>query len=255
MRAFLGAVSFLTRVPSKARVAEPREIARSVPWFPLVGGLVGGACGVVYALTTAILPPLVAATLAVCAGLLLTGAFHEDGLGDFADAFGGGMDRADVIRILRDPRQGTFGVLAIVTSVLLRVAALSSLGAWAGAAALVAAHALGRSGAVAMMALVEPAKEEGLGAAYVSALAPRAALLGASSGVVVAAAMFGWWAAPATLCAFVMAGAVPRLARGKLGGLSGDVLGAAEQAGEIAVLLVGAAIAFNGWAPLPWWRP
>ena len=107
----LGAVSFLTRVPTGTGAVQPAEMARFVPWFPLVGALVGAAVGGLYAGASALLPPLAAAAVAVTAGVAVTGAFHEDGLGDTADAFVGGVDREDTLRILEDPRLGTFGVV------------------------------------------------------------------------------------------------------------------------------------------------
>jgi len=93
VRGLLGAVSFLTRVPTGTGAVQPAEMARFVPWFPLVGALVGAAVGGLYAGASALLPPLVAAAVAVTAGVAVTGAFHEDGLGDTADAFVGGGDR------------------------------------------------------------------------------------------------------------------------------------------------------------------
>ena len=145
MKGLLGAVSFLTRVPVGGGIREAGELAGSVPWFPVVGAGVGLAEAGVYAGARMLLPPLVAASLAVVAGILLTGAFHEDGLGDTADAFAGGWDRESTIRILKDPRLGTFGVLAVAAGLLLRVGAVAALAPGAALAALPAAHALSRA--------------------------------------------------------------------------------------------------------------
>ena len=154
MKGLLGAVSFLTRVPVGGGIRQPRELAGSVPWFPVVGAGVGLAEAGVYAGARVLLPPLVAATLAVVAVILLTGAFHEDGLGDTADAFAGGTDRDSTVRILKDPRLGTFGVLAVAASLLLRVAAVAALPPAAAVAALPAAGALSRAVAVATMTVL-----------------------------------------------------------------------------------------------------
>jgi len=237
----LGAVSFLTRVPTGTGPKRPAELARFVPWFPLVGALVGAAVGGLYAGMSVLLPPLVAAAVAVTAGVAITGAFHEDGLGDTADAFLGGRDREDTVRILKDPRLGTFGVLAVSASLLLRVAAVAALPPAAALAALPAAHALSRAAAVGVMAAVPPAAEQGLGAAYVRALGGRQALLGIAIGVVIAAALLRVWALPAAALAAVAAAALGRLAHRRIGGVSGDVLGAVQQAGETLTLLVAVA--------------
>jgi adenosylcobinamide-GDP ribazoletransferase len=237
----LGAVSFLTRVPTGTGVREPAGLARFVPWFPVVGAGVGLAVGAVYAGAHGLLPPLPAATVAVVAGVALTGAFHEDGLGDSADAFGGGRDRESTVRILKDPRLGTFGVLAVAASLLLRVGAVAALAPAAAMAALPAAHALSRATAVAAMASFPAAAGTGLGATYVQALSRRRALLGAVAGLAVALALLGAVALWAAAAGAVAAWLLGRLARRRIGGVSGDVLGAIQQLAEILVLLVAAA--------------
>jgi adenosylcobinamide-GDP ribazoletransferase len=251
---FLGAVTFLTRVPARARLGDDADVARAVPWFPLVGGLIGLAVACLYAVGAEVLPPVVAAGLALGGGLLLTGAFHEDGLGDVADAFGGGATRADVVRILHDPRQGTFGVVATTVSLLVRAGAIASLGPAAALAALPAAHALSRAAAVGLMASVAPSPEEGLGAVYVRALRRGPALAGIASGIAVGTGLIGVWTIPAAALAALATLATGRLARRKLGGISGDVLGATQQLAEIAILCLASAVVVNAWGPLPWWR-
>ena len=246
MKGFLGAVSFLTRVPAGARVRGPEELAGSVPWFPVVGAGVGLAVAGTYAGARMVLPPLPAAAVAVVAGICLTGAFHEDGLGDTADAFAGGWDRDSTVRILKDPRLGTFGVLAVAASLLLRAAAVAALGPAAALAALPAAHALSRAAAVAVMAAFPAAGETGLGASYVLALSRRRALLGVAAGLAAALVLLGapaLWAAAAAAAAAALLG---RLATRRLGGVSGDVLGAVQQLGEVLVLLAAAVAVTTG---------
>jgi len=247
VRDLLGAVSFLTRVPTGTGPRRAEELARFVPWFPVVGAGVGLAVAGVYAAALQLLPPLPAAAVAVVAGVCLTGAFHEDGLGDTADAFAGGWDRDSTLRILQDPRLGTFGVLAVAASLLLRVAAVAALAPAAALAALPAAHALSRAGAVAAMATL-PAAGTGLGATSTRSLSRRRALAGAAAGLAVALALLGAaaaWAAAATALAAYLLG---RLARRRIGGVTGDVLGAIQQLGEILVLLAAvAAVTAGGW--------
>jgi adenosylcobinamide-GDP ribazoletransferase len=246
VRGLLGAVSFLTRVPVGDRVRGPRDLAAAVPWFPLVGAGVGLAVGGVYAGARQLLPPLPAATLAVVAGIGLTGAFHEDGLGDSADALAGHHDRDSTVRILKDPRLGTFGVLAVAASLLLRAGAVAALTPGVALAALPAAHALSRAAAVGVMASFPVAGETGLGASYALALSRRRALLGAAAGLAAAVVLAGttalWAAAVAALAAVLLA----RLATRRIGGVSGDVLGAVQQLGELAVLLAAAAAVTTG---------
>jgi adenosylcobinamide-GDP ribazoletransferase len=248
MRSFLGAVSFLTRVPTGTGTREPAELARFVPWFPAVGAGVGLAVAATYAAAGELLPPLAAATVAVVGGICLTGAFHEDGLGDTADAFMGSHDREGTIRILHDPRLGTFGVLAVAASLLLRVAAVAALAPAAALAALPAAHALSRATAVAAMTVLPAAGDTGLGASYVLALSRRRALAGAAAGLAAALVLLGTAAVWAAAAAALAAALLGRLAVRRVGGLTGDVLGAVQQLAEILVLLAAvAAVSTRRW--------
>jgi adenosylcobinamide-GDP ribazoletransferase len=251
VKGFLGAVSFLTRVPAGGGVRRAEELAGSVPWFPVVGAGVGLAVGGVYAGARQLLPPLPAATLAVVAGICLTGAFHEDGLGDTADAFAGHHDRDGTVRILKDPRLGTFGVLAVAASLLLRAGTVAALAPAAALAALPAAHALSRAAAVGVMATFPTAGETGLGASYVLALSRRRALAGVAAGLAVALALLGVVAVAAAAAAALAAAVLGRLAVRRIGGVSGDVLGAIQQLGEMLVLLVAVAAVTTGWWQSP----
>jgi adenosylcobinamide-GDP ribazoletransferase len=248
VRGLLGAVSLLTRVPTGTGTRRPEELAGSVPWFPVVGAGVGLAVAAAYAGARQLLPALPAATVAVVAGICLTGAFHEDGLGDTADAFMGHHDRDGTVRILEDPRLGTFGVLAVAASLLLRVGAVAALAPAAALAALPAAHALSRAAAVATMTALPAAGQTGLGATYALALSRRRALAGTAAGLAVALALLGIaavWAAAAVALAAALLG---RLAVRRIGGVTGDVLGAVQQLGEMLVLL--AAVAGRWHSPL-----
>ncbi|HJR45903.1 MAG TPA: adenosylcobinamide-GDP ribazoletransferase [Actinomycetota bacterium] len=254
LRGLGGALTFLTRVPAGHGGGSPtRNLARAVPWFPIVGALVGALTGAVYALALELFPTWVAATLAVGAGVAVTGAFHEDGLADTADALVGANHHERALEILRDPRLGTYGVAALIVSFFVRVAAVAAFEGLAAMAALISAHALGRSGGVAAM-LARPADRQGLGADYVAAVTKRQILIATCAGVAVALAAVGWWALLQGALAGCAAAVVVRYARRRIGGTTGDVLGAVEQIAEIATLLVAVAVVHNGWGELPWWR-
>src|SRR5215208_1067890 len=133
---FTGALQFLTRIPIRHTDA-PVTRAAMAPWFPVVGAVVGALVGGVAAGLQYWLAPFAAATVAVAAGMLVTGAFHEDGLADLADAVAGGSTRERRFEILEDSRLGTYGTAALASSVLVRAAALTALAA-AGPAAVFA---------------------------------------------------------------------------------------------------------------------
>lgn len=254
MNGFQAAASFLTRLRVGAGATAPGDLARSVPWFPVVGGLLGlGAAGV-YAGAHLILPSVVAAALAVSTSVVLTGGLHEDGLADTADALGGGWSSEERLRILKDPTHGTYGVLAIALSVVLRVGALGALDNWMALAVLPAAGALSRSGAIGLLGLVRPATDDGLGARYSASLTKKFAVQGAAVALAIGFVFLGIWVLPAALLAGLAAAVVGWLGVRKLGGVTGDLLGAAQQGGEVMVLLLGAAATARGWSGLPWWR-
>jgi adenosylcobinamide-GDP ribazoletransferase len=247
------AASFLTRVRLRDGSSDSPGIGASVPWFPVVGAFLGLGVAGVYAAALLILPSLLAATMAIGAAIALTGAFHEDGLGDTADGLGGGVGREDVLRILKEPALGTFGVLAIVLSTLLRVGGLAVLDVWTAVAVLPVAHALSRVAALTLSGILPPATDEGLGASYAEEVTrPRlAAAAGLALGI--GAATTGPWVAPAAVLAGLGAWAVGRASMRKIGGLTGDVLGAAQQVSEILIVLLAVAFVTNGWPSPAWW--
>jgi adenosylcobinamide-GDP ribazoletransferase len=247
-RGLAGAVQFLTRVP--IRTAAPPDVAGSVRWFPVVGAGIGAAVGGVAAGLQHLVPAAVAAALAVAVGMLITGAFHEDGLADTADAIAGGWTRERRLEILADPRHGTYGVAALCGSIVIRVVALAGLGPAAAFAGAIAAHTLGRGAAVAAMAVAPVARPDGLGAGYVRSVTPGRAAAGGLVAVAVAIAVSGWWALPLAVAAAVGAIPVVLIARRAFGGLTGDVLGAIEQVAECVVLVVVSGLAARHTV---WW--
>jgi adenosylcobinamide-GDP ribazoletransferase len=238
----LGAVQFLTRVPVRTSHAVPH--AQVVPWFTTVGVLIGCAVGGAAAGLSELVPTSVAAALAVVLGLLVTGAFHEDGLADIADAFGGGWTVEQRLEILKDSRHGTYGVAALSSSIVVRVVSAASI---APSAALftgfVAAHVLGRAAAVAAMWVAPAARQSGLGVDAARELRVAPTTVGLLVGLTAVAALAGWWAAVLIGVAALAAGAVVVLAVRKIGGLAGDVLGAVEQVVECTVLAATAGLA------------
>ena len=242
MTGLLGALQFLTRVP--LRLPAGVEHARILPWFGVVGVLIGAVVGGTAAGLSQIVPVPVAAACAVVVGLLITGAFHEDGLADIADAFGGGWTVEGRLVILKDSRHGTYGVAALSSSIVLRVVCAASIAApGAAVAAFVAAHGIGRVSAVAALKAAPPAGESGLGVDAASSLRTAPTVVGLLAAVGATAVVCGWWVVPFLGAALVGTTTVVVLAVRKIGGLAGDVLGAIEQVVECLVLVVASGLA------------
>lgn len=127
MTRFLTALAFLTRVPVRHAPCAPEAIGRSAVFFPIIGAVLGIVNVIVLWGCQRILPPTLTAIVIVSAGILLTGALHFDGLADTADGFGGGRARDDVLRIMRDHQIGTYGAIALFMMLLLQISAIASL--------------------------------------------------------------------------------------------------------------------------------
>ena len=237
------ALLFCTRLPiPNAAPVVGADIARAGWAFPVAGAIVGLiAAGVYWLAGLAGLPSLPAAGLTVAATLVVTGCLHEDGLADLADAFGG-HTRERRLEIMRDSRVGTYGACALSMSLLLRAAALASIAAPAVVVpVLIAAHTAARAGMPLFMGLVPPARVDGLSAGVGRPLPvsiAAAVLLGVIALFVALGPAAGFFAIVLLAAALAL---LAWLCIRQFGGQTGDVLGAVEQLGEIAILLVAAA--------------
>lgn len=234
---------FLTRIPWTGRSeisGEPEllPLAPATRFFPVIG-MITGAIGalVLMAADWAQLPALAAALLALAAIAIATGGLHEDGLADTADGIGGGAGRLARLKIMSDSRIGAYGVLALIFSVLAKAAGLAALGAADGALALFAAAAASRGILPVFMRHMPHAKESGLAAA-----AGKPAFNPVAVSVLIAAAIlllsFGFWISVGVVLAIaIVTGAMAWWAMQKLGGQTGDVLGAIQQISELVIIL------------------
>jgi adenosylcobinamide-GDP ribazoletransferase len=246
VKGFFDAVSLLTRL----RTRGGSDTERALPWMPVVGALVGVAVALVYVAARAVIAPWVSASLAIATGILITGALHEDGLADVADAFGARVDRARAIEILQDPHHGTYGVLAMILSVVTRIGAVATMGSWTALAALPAAHSLGRAGSLGLMSSIPAADSSTLGASYKRHPIGNGAVAGFAFASALSIVMLGFWSPVAIGIVIVASLGVGLLSIQKIGGFNGDVLGAIEQLSEIGILLLVAAARHD----IPWWH-
>jgi adenosylcobinamide-GDP ribazoletransferase len=242
LRPAVAAVTFLTRVPLGRLVRiDAADVARGAWLFPVVGGAIGGAAGLLADVTAGWLPPLAAGAVAVGAAALLTGALHLDALADTADALGA-RSRGHALEIMRDHAIGAFGATALVVVCLLDAALLGTLAETDDAALVgLAAGAAGRAGMLPLAYALPYARSgEGQGRLLSGVGGPTVVLgLGFALLLVLPAGAAGLWAAGAAALATLAFGL---FARSRFGGATGDVLGAAAKLAETAALVAAMAV-------------
>lgn len=237
MLGLLVAARYLTIVPLPGRAPVGLDaLGRAAPWFPLVGFAIGAVLALVDGLAARLFPSLLAALLVVTAWKLLTGGIHLDGLADCLDGLVG-HDPAHRLAIMRDSRIGTFGAVGLILMLFLEIAALAELPSAARWRALLLAPMIGRVAPPVLARLFAAARPDGHGAAFRRGLGPVAAPVAvvlAALASMVALGALGIVAVAAGLGAAV--GMTAFVAR-RLGGITGDVLGASVETAELVVLL------------------
>ena len=238
---FFAALRFFTRLPVPSWVGHSeQQLEQAARYFPLVGVIVGGIGALVTVAAARPLPSSLAILAGMAATLLVTGAFHEDGLADAADGFGGGGDKSRVLEIMKDSRIGSYGAIAITLMLLAKFNALAQIetldGRWVLASALVAGHALSRFASTTLICTLDYAREDD--SAKARPLARRlpaaelavAALFGLAPCLLLAASKV--WGAIVLAAAVTLLCAVYFVRR--IGGYTGDCLGATQQVAELA---------------------
>ena len=232
---FLGAIRFFTRLPVPGWVGHDSEaLERSARYFPAVGLIVGGIGALVFGLFFFIWPKTLAILASMAATLYITGAFHEDGWGDTVDGFGGGWEKAQILTIMKDSRIGSFGAIALVLILLAKFFALVEIEPKLLPVVLIAGHAFSRLCSTTLLYTLDYVRDEGkakplatriskgaLTFAVVTAVVPMLLLPPGQMLLGVAfAALATWWLA--------------RMFKRRIGGYTGDCLGAVQQLAEVA---------------------
>jgi adenosylcobinamide-GDP ribazoletransferase len=234
---FLGAVGFFTRIPVSG-VALRSNLNHSAKFFPLVGLLVGGVSAIVLWLAMEVFPVRVAIMLSTIASVLLTGAFHEDGLADSVDGFGGGYDKDAVLRIMQDSRIGSFGAIAIVLALGLKLELLASVPEEFLPFLVVAAHMASRFFAVSYLASLDYVRLEGKSKPLATTLAWSSLLFAGVCGI---APLLLLDVLLGLICIGLLALVRWLLGRyfvRRIGGYTGDCLGFAQQVFELVIYAV-----------------
>jgi adenosylcobinamide-GDP ribazoletransferase len=236
------AFQFLTRLPLGRVPYDANALSRSAKFFPLVGLFIGILGSVAYLGFIRYLPPAVAALLTVALLVLATGGLHEDGLADTADAFGGGWNREQILAILKDSRVGTYGTLALVLSVGLRVVLLADLPVGRFAAYVISGHVLCRWTALPLGYALPAARKSSLdsqGARIARQISGGSLAIGSVLTLIIVAYALRralWIPLVAALAVTLLSGLYYWR---RIGGVTGDCFGATNQLAEIAVYLCG----------------
>jgi adenosylcobinamide-GDP ribazoletransferase len=256
LRLFFIALQFFTRLPIPSWVGfETSWLQHASRYFPLVGCVVAAIAAAVYFAAALVLPAPVAAVLSTAASIYLTGAFHEDGFADTCDGLGGGMTRERVLEIMKDSRVGAYGAIGIACMLATKLTALAMLPPRVAVGALFLAHPLSRLAAASLIWKLEYVRGEGKAKplaqqmstteftiALLTALMPAPLLL--ASG----------WVSPAAVLAALLAALVAviwlgRKLQRRLGGYTGDCLGAVQQLAEAFIYIgVLATLGHGAWS-------
>lgn len=236
---FLAAVAFLTRIPVGRRYAfGQKEVARSARWFPLVGALLGAISVAALWLFAPIFPSFVTAILLSGIDALLTGALHLDGLADTADGFGGGSTREDVLRIMRDHAIGSYGAVALVLVIVLKIATVAALiDGHRAIAGLVLAPMLGRWSAV-VLSVTQPYARPQSDASPTRFVSRSELIIATVTAIPISIALDPFRGSVAFGLVAVGTLAWAWYCRQRIGGITGDTLGAGIEISECLVFLL-----------------
>ena len=236
MRYLLLALGFLTSIPVRTPEPQAGDLGRAAIWFPFVGALIGAALVIAQLILVRFFAPLLAGALIVAVWIALTGGLHLDGLADCGDGLLAATSRERRLEIMRDPRLGTFGGMVLIMHLLIKTLAVASaIAAYTAPLALLLAPALARW-LMLFVAQQPGARPGGLGAEFSAALA-KTTWIGAAIIPLVLMVPGAPRSILAALAAMLVTYGIIRLARARLGGVTGDVFGLTIEAVEVVVLL------------------
>lgn len=255
LRLFFVALQFFTRIPVPRWVGfQPEWQSHSLRYFPLAGIVVAAITGAGYEIAACIWSQPVAVILSIIVGIYLTGALHEDGLADVCDGFGGGANVERVMQIMKDSRVGAYGVIGIVLMLFLKSVLLSDLPKHAVTAALFIAHPMSRLAAMTLILRLDYVRSEGKAAMHAQRSSMPDFLIAAAIGFLPVLAIGGLRLISWTAILVGMIGAgfatlyFSRVCVRRIGGYTGDCLGAAQQIAEVMIYLMVLACVGNGVA-------
>lgn len=237
---FLLMLQFLTRIPINISLNCDREnFRRGALFLPVVGFIIGGIQWVIYYLLHRVMPSSIISIFVVLTGAMVTGALHIDGLGDTCDGFYAFKGKERIIEIMKDSRIGSFGAIAIVMDLLLKVAAIAALINYRRPAAIIAAVVIGRFSIVFMSFISKPAKSSGSGNLFIGNMNKAIVLVSAVLTILICSLLLGVKASAVVFIGtLILTFLISKYSESKIDGATGDILGANNELAEILALVL-----------------
>lgn len=237
MRSFIAALTFLTIIPLPRRYTDNADFSKCEKYFPLIGLLIGLILVAAYSIYMLIFPPLISATLTVFTLIKITGGLHMDGLSDMADAFLSHRDKEKTMEIMKDSRIGSMGALAQSGVILLKIAAVYELSSLT-LGGLLLAPVVGRSAILLVSNSTPHARTNGLGNLVNPSKNKSLLIYSILTSLILAALSLGWRGIICTIISLVTAVIISKISIRKIGGFTGDILGATCEICEMLTLLM-----------------
>ncbi|GHU28570.1 adenosylcobinamide-GDP ribazoletransferase [Betaproteobacteria bacterium] len=235
LETFLGAIRFFTRLPILSTFGQNEDdLARAMRYFSAIGLIVGAFAGLAFAVTTFFWPKTLAVLAAMVTAILLTGALHEDGWSDTVDGFGSIGEREKILDIMRDSRIGSFGTLGLIVLLLARFLALVEIDMLLVPVALIAGHAVSRLCATFVFHSLDYARTDGKAAPFTDKLGKNDLIFASVLAILPVLLLSPLQSIPALLFAAGATFWLYRLFKQRIGGYTGDCLGAVQQLAEVA---------------------
>jgi adenosylcobinamide-GDP ribazoletransferase len=231
---FFGAIRFFTRLPVPAWVGHSSQaLEHSSRYFPLVGLMIGGIAAALFAVTAVFWPKTLAVLASMAITLLLTGAFHEDGWSDMVDGFGGGWDKSQTLAIMKDSRIGSFGAVALMVMLLTKFFLLVEIDLLLVPFALIAGHAFSRLCATLVLRGLDYVRDEGKSKPLSTAISAGGITFAALTALLPMLLLPPQQVLAAVILPLLATLWLVRLFKQRIGGYTGDCLGATQQLSEV----------------------
>jgi adenosylcobinamide-GDP ribazoletransferase len=240
LQSFLLMLQFMTRIPILLNLpCQKEDFRRGTAFLPLIGALIGFIEWCVFYLSSQVLPLNISAVLTIIASILITGAIHIDGLGDTCDGFFSSKGTDKIIGIMKDSRIGTYACLAIICDILLKVTALSNLNSIKASFIIIVAPMIGRTAMVLLFKIGKCAKENGTGNLFIGNAGKLQVLLSLFITLAISILLIGAFRSSILITfSILIVVFLNKYCTKKIGGLTGDTLGATNEIIELSVFIL-----------------